>query len=86
LHIAVHNKVEGHHQSDIVDDTNKLNLIVPLKVGQRRKPGSGLHCKDEPLPMVASRSNCGMGCHRAQPACAGIICYRDVAVDHQMVV
>ena len=36
--------------------------------------------------MVASRSNGGMGCRRAQPPCAGIICYRDIAIDNQMVV
>jgi hypothetical protein len=45
LHVAVHEQVAGQYQSDIVDDTNKLTLTIPLKVRQRGKPGAGFHCE-----------------------------------------
>ena len=84
LHVAVHEQVVGHYQSDIIDDTNKLTLVFPLKVRHRRKPGTGLHCKHQPLPMVASCCNRGMVCHRALPSRTWIIRDRAVAADNEM--
>src|SRR5262245_8969715 len=45
LHVAVHEQIEGQYQSDIVDDPNKLTLVIPLKMGQRRKPSACFHCE-----------------------------------------
>ena len=36
LHVAVHEKIVGHNQPDIVDDANKVTLIIALKMRHRR--------------------------------------------------
>ena len=75
---------QGSTSSDVIDDTNKVTFVFPLKVGQRRKPGTGLHCKHQPLPMVASCCNRGMVCHRPLPSRTRIIRDRAVAADNEM--
>ncbi len=32
LHVAVHKQVAGQYQSDVIDDTNKVAFVFPLKV------------------------------------------------------
>jgi hypothetical protein len=44
LHVTVHKQVVRRHQTDIVDDTNKLTLAVALKGQQRSETGAGFHC------------------------------------------
>ena len=41
MHVAVHEQVAGQYRSDVIDDTNKVTFVFPLKVRQRRKPGMG---------------------------------------------
>jgi hypothetical protein len=36
LHVAVHEQVVRNDQPDIVDDTNKVALIIALEVRHRR--------------------------------------------------
>ena len=75
---------QGSTSSDVIDDTNKLTLIFPLKMRHRRKPGTGLHCKHQPLPVIASCCNRGMVRHRALPPRTGIIRDRAIAADNEV--
>jgi hypothetical protein len=84
LHVAVHKQVTGQYQSDVIDDTNKVTFVFPLKVRQRRKPRTGSYCKDQPLPVVTSCCNRGMVRHRALPPCTRIIRDRAVAADNEV--
>ena len=74
----------GQYSSDIIDDPDKLAFVFALKVGHRCEPGTGLHCKHQPLPMVASCCNRGMMCDRTLPPRTRIIRDRAVAADNEM--